>query len=448
VSGSSAGQDTFVGLTICRPAAIVNIRAYLIVKLLLLVVLGTGVALRGVVPAFTAITDDFPEYFTSATIARETQDAAKFYDGAWFIAQVRHYGVGNGINPGEFRPYPPATALLLMPLTDFKPLTALRIVTVVSLTCLFCSTLLLSRLFTWDLLDSALFVLASGWALHSGLRDGHPYILISTFCLLGYYLYRNRMPRLAGVCFGMFVPVKYYPLCILAAFVLRRQWRVAMGGVIAIAGVTLLSIGVLGWQVHQIFLEDVLFNHLAGHVEPGPRFIAIFQSFDTLFDRLFIFDRVRNPHPVLDAPLLRTVAVIGTKTLMVLAAAAALVKLARGTTANAIAPAIGILGTLALLIAPGSGTYAFVLLWLPVALLTAHFLSEGARVPAYLILGTYVLIGFIPYGFTYRFEGRGGLTVLAFPRLFLMLAMFVVCICTILLQRSSVKLSRAELPHV
>src|ERR1700733_3216238 len=59
---------------ICRPAAIVNIRVYLIVKLLLLVVLGTGVVLRGVVPAFTAIPDDFPEYFTSATIARETQD--------------------------------------------------------------------------------------------------------------------------------------------------------------------------------------------------------------------------------------------------------------------------------------------------------------------------------------------------------------------------------------
>jgi hypothetical protein len=414
-------------------------------KLLLLAGLAAYLFLRGVIPAFTAITDDFPEYFTSATIVHQGQDAAKLYDGAWFREQTRHYGVGSGKNPGEFRPYPPSTALLLMPLTGFQPLTALRIVTLVSLACLICSTVLLSRIFAWDLLDSALFVLASGWALHSGLRFGHPYILISTFCLLGYYLHLEHRPWLGGLCLGLFVPIKYYPLCLLAAFALHRQWRVVMGGGIAIAAVALVSIGVLGWQVHQIFVADVLFNHLAGHVEPGPRFTAVFQSFDTLFDRLFIFDPLRNPHPVLDAPPVRTAAVLGTKCLLVLAAAAALIKLERGAAAGAIAPAIGILGILALLIAPGSGTYAFVLLWLPVALLIDYFLSEGARVPACLVLCTYVMIGFIPYGHTYPFEGRGALTVLAFPRLFLMLAMFAVCICAVLLPRRSGQRIHSEL---
>jgi Glycosyltransferase family 87 len=416
-------------------------------KFLLLAGLAAYLLLRGVIPAFTAITDDFPEYFTSATIVHNGQDAAKLYDGAWFREQTRHYGVGNGKNPGEFRPYPPSTALLLMPLTGFKPLTALRVVTLVSLACLIGSTLLLRRIFAWDLLDCALFVLASGWALHNGLRFGHPYILISTFCLLGYYMYLKHRPWLAGLCLGLFVPIKYYPLCLLAAFALHRQWRVVMGGSIAIAAVALISIGVLGWQVHQIFVADVLFNHLAGHVEPGPRFTAVFQSFDTLFDRLFIFDPLRNPHPVLDAPPVRTAAVLSTKCVLVLAAAAALIKLERGAAAGAVAPAIGILGILALLIAPGSGTYAFVLLWLPVALLIDYFLSERARVPAYLVLGTYVLIGFIPYGHTYSFEGRGALTVLAFPRLFLMLAMFAVCICAVLLPRASGRRIHSELQN-
>jgi hypothetical protein len=406
-------------------------------KFLLLAVLVVHGLLRGVIPAFTAITDDFPEYFTSATIASQGQDAAKLYDGAWFRDQTRRYGVGSGENPGEFRPYPPSTALLLVPLTGFAPLTALRIVTVVSLACLICSMFLLSRIFAWDLLDSALFVLASGWGLQAGLRFGHPYILISTFCLLGYYLYLKRAPWLAGLCLGVFVPVKYYPLSVLAAFALHRQRRVVMGGGIAIAAVALVSIGVLGWQVHQLFLVDVLFNHLAGHVEPGPRFLAVFQSFDTLFDRLFIFDAVRNPHPVLDAPLLRTAALLCTKGLLVLAAAATLIKLARGPNAGVMAPTIGILGILALLIAPGSGTYAFVLLWLPVALLIDYFLSERAPVPAYLILCAYVLIGFIPYGHTSPLDGRGALTVLAFPRLFLMLCMFAVCIGAVLLPRSA-----------
>ena len=412
-------------------------------KFPLLVGLLAWMFLRGVLPAFTAISDDFPEYFTSATIARSGQDMARLYDGAWFREQTRHYRVGPGTNPGEFRPYPPPTALLLMPLTGFKPLTALRIVTVASLLCLIGSMFLLSQILAWDLLDSALLVLASGWGLQTGLRFGHPYILISTFCLLGYYLCLKRRPWLAGVCLGVFVPIKYYPLSVLAAFALHRQWRVVMGGAAAIAIVTLVSIGVLGWQVHRVFFADVLLDHLAGHVEPGPRFIAVFQSFDTLFDRLLILDPVRNPHPVLDAPRLRTVAVLGTKSLLVLAAVAALLKSARGATARVLAPAaglaptIGILGILALLIAPGSGTYAYVLLWLPVALLIDYFLSKRACVTTYLILCTYALIGFIPYGHTFPFEGRGALTALAFPRLFLMLALFVVCIGAVLLPRSS-----------
>jgi hypothetical protein len=404
-------------------------------KGLLLAGLAAYLVLKGVMPAFTAITDDFPEYFTSAKSVRDGQDAVKLYDGAWFREQTRRYGVGPPENPGEFAPYPPPTALLLMPLTGFKPLTALRIVTALNVVWLVCSMLLLSRIFAWRLIDSALFILASGWALHSGLRFGHPYILISTFCLLGYYLYLRRRPWLAGLCLGVFAPIKYYPLIVLAGFALGRQWRVLLGGGIAIAVVALLSIGVLGWEVHQVFLFDVLSNHLTGHLVPGPRFTAVFQSFDTLFERLFILDPARNPHPLVAAPLAASIAIVGTKGLLVLAAAAALVKLARGAAASAIAPAIGILGVLVLLIAPGTGSYAFVLLWLPVALLIDYFLSERARLPAYLILSTYVLIGFIPYGHTYRFEGHGGLTVLAYPRLFLLLGMFVVCIYAVVFSR-------------
>lgn len=413
-----------------RPAFLIRL-----CKGMLLLVLAAYVLLRGVMPAFTAITDDFPEYFTSATIVRNGEDAAKLYDGAWFREQTHRYKVGSQQNPGEFKPYPPATALLLTPLTGFQPLTALRIVTVLNVLWLICAMLLVNRIFAWRAIDSALFILLAGWALHSGLRFGHPYILISTCCLLGYYLYQRRMLWLAGVSVGVFVPVKYYPVIVLAGFALHRQWRVVAGAGIAIAAVVLVSIGVLGWHVHQIFLLDVLFNHLAGHIDPGPAFTAVFQSFDTLFSRLFIFDPERNPHPLVAAPLAATVAIVSTKSVLVLVAAAAVVKLARGAAANAIAPTIGILGVLMLLIAPGSGTYAFVLLWLPVALLIDYFLSQGARVPAYLILAAYVLIGFIPYGHTYPFEGRGGLTVLAYPRLFLLLAMFVVTVYAILRPR-------------
>jgi hypothetical protein len=294
-----------------------------------------------------------------------------------------------------------------------------------------CSIFLLARILAWNPVDSALFILSSGLAIIGGLRCGQPYILVSMSCILGYYLYLERRPWLAGICFGLFVPIKYFPVIILAYLAFRKEWKVALGGAAAIAGVGLISIAVLGWRVHEIFFLSVFGNHLTGRLSLQDQtvpFTAVYQSFDTLFDRLFVLDAARNPQPLLAAPLLRTFGLIAVKGSILLAAVAALVRLAREGASSAAAPSIGILGILLLLIAPATATYTCALLWLPVALLIEYFLARGARSSAYFILGVYALIGFIPYSYTYPFEGHGGLTVLAYPRLFLLSAMFIGCV--------------------
>jgi hypothetical protein len=127
-------------------------------------------------------------------------------------------------------------------------------------------------------------------------------------------------------------------------------------------------------------------------------------------------------------PRFQGIAVLITKASILLAAIATLVKLAWRDSDRATAPSIGILGVVTLLLAPATATYHFVLLWLPVGLLINYLVRQGARVRAYFILCAYALIGFFPYRYTIPFEGRGGLTVLAYPRLFLLLAMFVACV--------------------
>jgi hypothetical protein len=201
-----------------------------------------------------------------------------------------------------------------------------------------------------------------------------------------------------------------------------------LGGAVMILAVTSVSVGVLGWKIHQDFLSSVLRHHLTGNASILDPFSAVYQSFDTLFRRLFVFDAAANPQPLLSLPGLASIGASVTKASIFLAAIATLVKLARSGAASIDAPAIGILGILTLLLAPATATYHFVLLWLPVGLLIGYFLREGAPSYAYFILGAYALIGFFPYGHAYRFEGRGGLTVLAYPRLLLLLAMFIGCI--------------------
>jgi hypothetical protein len=46
-------------------------------------------------------------------------------------------------------------------------------------------------------------------------------------------------------------------------------------------------------------------------------------------------------------------------------------------------------------------------------------------------------MGFIPYQYAYPFEGHGGLSLLAYPRLFLLLAMFVGCVYFIAYPKAS-----------
>jgi len=286
----------------------------------------------------------------------------------------------------------------------------------------------LAAILEWSAIDAAILVLLSGSAVVSALRLGQPYILVSTSCIVGYYAYLRNRPWLAGAGFGLFTPLKYFPVVFLVYFAFRRRWQVVAGGTLVIAAVSLASIAILGWQVHARFLASVLGNHLIGRLDMQDPFAASFQSFDTLFRRLFVFDATANPRPALAAPLLQLTGVLLTKAALAAVAVATLLRFAARRAAEATAPSLGLLGIAAMLLAPATATYHQVLLWLPVGLLAAFLLRERAHACAGFLLGGYTLIGFFPYRITAPFAGRGALTLLAFPRLLLLLAMFLGCV--------------------
>jgi hypothetical protein len=300
--------------------------------------------------------------------------------------------------------------------------------TVLNVLCLVGAAVLLGRALGWSVLDAAVLILLSGNAIMSCLRFGQLYIVIATFCIMGYCAWCARRPWLAGACFGLFAPIKYFPLIFPAYFTLRRQWKLGLGAALAIVAVLACSVVVLGWKIHATFLTSVLGNHLTAHIGQQDPFAAAFQSFDTLFRRLFVFDPVLNPHPLWPAPAAQVLATVLVKGAIVSAAAVAMMQLARAAPESAVAPSLGMAGLAVMLLAPATASYHFNLLWLPMGLLINHFLRAGIRGTGWFLLGAYALIGFFPYKFTYPFEGDGGLTVLAYPRLFLVAAMFTACI--------------------
>jgi hypothetical protein len=406
--------------------------------LLILIALTLVLAARGIVPALSKVDTDFPNYFTAAKIVADGGNTDRLYDNGWFQDQMRRYQIGKA-SEGEFKPFPPPTALLLLPLARLQPLDALRVLTVASVLCLVCSIILLAKILSWSLVDSTVFVLLSGYAVLGTLRLGQPYILVSLSCILGYYALLKGRPLLAGMCFGLFTPIKYFPVVFLVYFAFRKEWKVVLGGAAAIGMVTAVSVAILGWKIHEEFLSSVLGNHLVAKLDLQDPFSASYQSFDSLFRRLFIYDATLNPRAPYALPRLEGIAVLITKASILLTGIAILVKLARRGGDSATGPSIGILGVITLLLAPATATYHFALLWLPVGLLINYFVQQGAPVRASFILGAYALIGFFPYRYTIPFEGQGGFTVLAYPRLFILLAMFMACVRFIWRQAQSAR---------
>ena len=257
--------------------------------------------------------------------------------------------------------------------------------------CLVCSIILLTRILSWSFVDSAVFVLLSGYAVLNALRFGQPYILVSVSCILGYYAYCKGRPLLAGMCFGLFTPIKYFPashshlLCIPEGVEGGARRSDRNSGI-----VTSVSIGVLGWKIHEDFLSSVLGNHLIGKLDyAGPFYRELSVIRFALSSAIHFRRDVESAAVVRSLPRLQGIGVLITKASILLAAIATLVKLARSGATTATAPSIGILGILTLLLAPATATYHFVLLWLPVGLLIGYFFRE--RAPAVRVLHSWPL---------------------------------------------------------
>lgn len=379
------------------------------------------VSILGIFPALTRIQTDFPNYYTAGVIARTGVGVERLYDDQWFQEQIHEQGIPE---LGKFSPFPPATALLFIPLSWFTPLTALRILTLANILLLGGTVGLLAKLFHVSVRESCVFVLLSGLAVVNCFRFGQLYIALMFTMVLSYYRLTQRRPLLAGLAAGILLPVKYFSVVLLLFFLLKREWKAALA-TLAMSGLVLsLSISVLGWRIHEEWLLTVVGQHLQSHLTQQNPFSMNFQSFDSLCRRLFLFDAALNPHPMFDAALLYPITKYLSVALVLAATASVVVRMAKRQAVSG--NMLALLSVAALLVAPATATYHFLLLCLPVGILLAGFHRDGNTRLFWLTLGAYCAIGFLPYKFFAVFDGHAAFTLLAYPRLWLLILLFIV----------------------
>jgi hypothetical protein len=385
------------------------------------VVLGGIILWRGLMPVVSGPETDFPNYYTASKLLLEGTGMDRCYDDAWFQEQMTRFGFRE---TGKFSPFPPSTALVLVPLAWMDPLTAFRAFTILNLVVLAGCVPLFRSIAGIRMETAALLVLASGLAIINGLRFGQMYFILALLLLLSVRWSREGKAVLSGLAAGLMIPVKYFPIVLVVWLIWERQWKSAGIATLTAAGITLLSVAVMGAGIFERFIVTVLPDHLQSRYSLQNPFATAFQSWDSLLMRLFVRDPVENPAALLDAPWLYVVA----KTVILLGGGALVVRegvrLLRIRSRDSGEALLALLAIATLLFAPGTATYHFVLLWLPIGLLWR--LTEQQPVDRGLVFVCDALIGWIPYSWLTPFERAGGVqAVLAYPRLLLMTVIFI-----------------------
>ena len=389
------------------------------IQIILLILLSGFLIWKGIYPALTALDSDFPNYYTASRLFVEGKDISNIYDDVWFQSQIYSYGINR---LGKFSPWPPVTIFVMTPLATFTPLNALRAWTIFNLIVLILIIMLISKITGKNTLWSSLLLLSSGLALSNNFRLGQMYLLLLLSVAGSYYFLEQRKVTASGILLTFGSVVKYFPVIFLPLYIIKKEWKLLMiSGIsmLCVVGVTYL---ILGKEIHSQFLSHVLMNHLSGNIQDP--FSSTFQSWNSLLRRLFIFDEHYNAHPFLPSPGLYYLfigIIYGTViTLTVLACLKA--RQIFGNSSSKIQWAL--ITICGLLLLPAGATYHFLLLCFPVGIfLSLH--NQRWSVPHWILLALYAGLGFIPYSVVKSFDGQGLLTIIAYPRLYMMTAIFV-----------------------
>lgn len=399
-----------------------------IAQAIAVIVLGALLLVKGIIPAFETVGVDFANYYTSSyVLIHDRGNVDRLYDKVWFSERARDLGSPEG---GIFQPFPPATALVMLPIVSFDLRTAKTIWTIVNLGLLVLLVIVLARLSEISFLGATFIVVASGFALINNFFLGQTYLLMTICLALSILFLRQGRDILAGIFAGVFIPIKYFPVCLVVLFLLQKRWSAVWSTLATAAAVLLVSVWWLGPEIHEAFVRAILLPHLDG--EMANPFSATYQSWNSLLRSLFVRDALFNPQPFIDSSL---TFVVARAIALITPSALFFWYLVRpGCSEHKMSLVLAALFALVLLLAPATATYHFLVLSIPLAMLYSDFPKDSQTGKYLIILLLYMGVGAVPAGAMERLGLSGLWIALEYPRLYLLSGLFMV---TVLAMNSS-----------
>lgn len=265
------------------------------------------------VPAWLSLKSEFPNYYLAAELYHQGIPLDRVYEWTWFQRQNDHLQVRDGLV--SFAPNPPSSILPLLPLTRLKPLAAKRVWIICNLVLLALSLCALRNTTQLGWRRLVLITLLCTLPLRVDFLFARYYVLILFLICIGYYAsYRNRHWA-AGAAWSIAAAMKLFPAIALIQFIRKRNWRALTGFFIGAITLSAVSVALFGAEVHQVFLREVLPQASRGDWL-GP--YSLYQnSFITLWSHLFLVEPELNPVPLINSPILYSLAMAITVTALV-----------------------------------------------------------------------------------------------------------------------------------
>jgi hypothetical protein len=374
---------------------------------------------RGLIPAWTRLDTDFPNYYLAAKLWKSGYPLERFYDWVWFQRQKDHAGITDQTLVG-YIPLTYFSALVVAPLTALPPLDAKRVWLVLNLVLLGGTALLLRRMTRLGPVRVALITFLAIVPLRTNFQFGQQHLLLLSLFTLAAWLDARRRPFASGATLAAAAAIKLYPALFAVYYLRKRDWR-ALGGLAAGSAVVgVLGCWLFGFGPLRDYVALVMPRGLIG--ENNDPYGTALGSLTGLLRRLFVREPEENPSPLLDAPAVFVVAQPVVEAL-ILVAGILLLSPKRREEPGRERLEWGAFLALLLAFSSAAATYHFCVLILAVALAAGYLWQEGRRRAAWCLVALHGAVCF-PFYRLLPAEPSGWAILAGYPRAYLLTALY------------------------
>ncbi len=265
------------------------------------IVLGSLLALfawKGLVPAWTGLNSDFPNYYLAARLYRAGYPLDRCNELIWFQRQKDHAEIPWGVV--RYIPLTPFSALVMAPFASFAPLVAKRCWLVLDLSLLAATIALLRAMTRIPLRRLAIIAFLAVVPLRTNFQFGQQYVALLFLITLATWLYPRARGVPSGVVLAIAAALKLYPGMFLVFFLLKRKWSLLAGLGLTLLALVAVGAATFGREALHAYAVDVLPR--AGAGEANHPYWVGFNTPTVLLRRLFVAEPDLNPHPLANAP--------------------------------------------------------------------------------------------------------------------------------------------------